>query len=60
MSEIVEEILSEGREEGRAEGEEKLARLAAVLATSGKSEDIVRMALDTDYRRNLYQQYNIA
>ncbi len=50
---------ADGRKEGRDEGEQKMADLAARLAADGKSDEIVRAAMDKEYRSSLYEKYAI-
>ena len=49
----------EGRQEGRAEGEDKLGQLIEVLISSGRTEDVKKVATDKVARRTLYREYNI-
>ena len=51
----------EGREEGLAAGLEKggdtLARLLQSLTAAGKTEEVNRVLLDSDYRKKLLEEY---
>ena len=47
------------KEEGREEGEERLASLMKVLFEKGKDQDVVRIASDVEYRKELYKKYNL-
>lgn len=49
----------EGRAEGRKEGEEILARLIQVLLEAGRTEDVIRMTSDREYRERLYKEFQL-
>lgn len=46
-------------EEGRVEGEERLSKLVRILLENGRNDDLNRAMTDADYRKQLYQEYNL-
>ena len=46
----------ESRKEGIEEGEERMAELITVLNRQGRTEDIVKMAADSEYRKKLLEE----
>ena len=76
MSEVLERIeqrgimkgREEGREEGRAEGraegmekgESKLGALIDRLLKLGRNSDVARAATDSEYRQQLYKEFQLA
>lgn len=45
-----------GRKEGREEGELRLLELMQILTNAGRSEDIMRITTDAEYREQLYRE----
>lgn len=52
-------IKREGIEQGIEQGENKLSMLIATLMENGRSQDIIRVTQDKEYRNKLYQEYLI-
>ena len=48
------------KREGIEQGEDKLSRLIAKLMENGRSQDIIRVTQDKQYRNKLYQEYLIS
>lgn len=46
-------------EKGIEQGENKLSKLIATLMENGRSQDIIRVTQDKEYRNKLYQEYLI-
>lgn len=51
--------LEKGREEGREEGENRLAKLVQMLLDIGHTDDLNRAMVDTNYRKQLFQEFNL-
>ena len=47
------------KREGIEQGENKLSMLIATLMENGRSQDIIRVTQDKEYRNKLYQEYLI-
>ncbi len=52
-------IIREGIEQGIEQGENKLSKLIATLMENGRSQDVIRVTQDKQYRNKLYQEYLI-
>ena len=52
-------IIREGMEQGIEQGENKLSKLIATLMENGRSQDVIRVTQDKQYRNKLYQEYLI-
>ena len=52
-------IMQEIRMEGRSEGEDRMGRLVEKLVSSGHNDDVARVAVDREYRTEMYKKYNI-
>ena len=52
-------IKKEGIEQGIKQGENKLSELIATLMENGRSQDVIRVTQDEQYRNKLYQEYLI-
>ena len=48
-----------GHAEGRAEGEQRMGMLMSKLLSLGKTEEALRASSDSEYRNQLYKQYNL-
>lgn len=48
-----------GRQEGRQEGEQRLAELIGKLIETGKNELIGRVVSNLDFRKKLFEEYEI-
>ncbi|MEE3422449.1 MAG: hypothetical protein VZR11_07105 [Succinimonas sp.] len=59
MAKIRRDAIKEGREIGRKVGEEKLSLLLQKLLAQGKNEDIQRISVDKEYRKQLYEEYGL-
>lgn len=46
-------------EEGRAEGENVAMQLMQRLLEAGRTEDAKRITKDTEYRRKLYEEFDL-
>ena len=51
-----EESRQEGFEEGEEHGEMRIAKLITELNRQGRTEDIVKMAADSEYRKKLLEE----
>ena len=47
------------KREGIEQGENKLSKLIATLMENGRSQDVIRVTQDKQYRNKLYQEYLI-
>lgn len=54
-----EESKEEGIQQGIDRGEDRLSRLLECLNKDNKSEDMLRVLKDKEYRYQLYKEYNI-
>ncbi len=54
------EGMEKGRAEGMEKGENKLGTLIDRLLRLGRSGDVARAATDSEYRQQLYQEFQIA
>ena len=52
-------IKREGIEQGIEQGEDKLSKLIAKLMENERSQDVIRVTQDREYRNKLYQEYLI-
>ena len=50
---------AEGREEGRTEGENKINRLNIELSKHGRTEDILKAAVDKEYQEKLLKEFEL-
>ena len=50
---------AEGREEGRAEGENRINQLNIELSKLGRTEDILKAAVDKKYQRKLLEEFGL-
>lgn len=48
-----------GREEGREEGQENMAALIKILLGENRTDDLKRALEDTDFRKELFEEYDI-
>ena len=55
MCRALEELVEEGMEQG----EEKMTRLIVALSKAGRTEDIIRVATDKEYRKQLMEEFGI-
>ena len=53
-----EESRQEGFEEGEKCGEVRIAKLIIELNRQGRTEDIVKMAADSEYRKKLLEEFH--
>ena len=49
--------VEKGIEQGIEQGENKLSKLIATLMENGRSQDVIRVTQDKEYRNKLYQEY---
>ncbi|MEE3422451.1 MAG: hypothetical protein VZR11_07115, partial [Succinimonas sp.] len=49
----------EGREQGREEADVKFSLLLQKLLAQGKNDDIQRISVDKEYRKQLYEEYGL-
>ena len=52
-------IKREGIKEGMEQGEDRLSRLITKLIEGNRSQDVVRVTQDKQYRNQLYEEYLI-
>ncbi len=52
-------LLRQGIEQGCAQGEAKLSQLIAKLMENDRSQDILRVTQDKEFRKKLYEEYHI-
>ena len=50
---------AEGREEGRAEGENRINQLNIELSKLGRTEDILKAAVDKEYQEKLLKEFEL-
>ena len=50
----------EGWKEGREEGEARLSSLLKTLMEQGKNEDVQRVLVDKEFRKQMYKKYDLA
>ena len=55
----IEEGRAEGRTEGRAEGENRINRLNIELSKRGRTEDILKAAVDKEYQEKLLKEFEL-
>ena len=55
----MEEGRAEGRTEGRAEGESRINRLNVELSKRGRTEDILKAAVDKEYQEKLLKEFEL-
>ena len=48
-----------GRKEGRKEADAKFSLLLQKLLAQGKNDDIQRISVDKEYRKQLYEEYGL-
>ena len=60
MSEWLDRVIKTSESKGRKEGENDLAKLMLMLFNQGRTEDANRAAADPEYRKKLYQEFQIA
>ena len=48
-----------GINEGKEQGEDKFARLLNILCSSNRNDDIQKVAVDKEYRKKLFAEFNI-
>ncbi|MCI8694120.1 MAG: hypothetical protein HFH91_15630 [Lachnospiraceae bacterium] len=56
---IKREGVKEGIKEGIEQGEDKLSRLIAKLMENNRSQDVIKVTQDKQYRNKLYEEYLI-
>lgn len=49
----------DGFSDGFSDGTEQMAQLVLRLTESGRTEDITKSALDIEYRKKLFQEFNL-
>ena len=49
----------EGREEGQAQASERYSRLILLLNRDNRTDQIIKIASDPEYREALYKEYKI-
>ncbi|WP_406042953.1 hypothetical protein [Succinimonas sp.] len=59
MAKIRRDAIKEGREIGRKEADAKFSLLLQKLLAQGKNEDIQRISVDKEYRKQLYEEYGL-
>ena len=59
FNEKLEFIEAEAERQGKKRGEEKLAALMRKLFSTNRIEDAVRAASDPEFRKELYQEFDI-
>ena len=57
---IKREGIEQGIKQGIEQGENKLSMLIAMLMENGRSQDVIRVTQDKQYRNKLYQEYLIS
>ena len=55
----IKEALRDGKAEGEIRGEGYMGQLCAMLSNEGRNEDIQRVAVDKEYREELYKEFGI-
>ena len=50
---------AEGREEGRTEGENRINQLNIELSKLGRTEDILKAAVDKEYQEKLLKEFEL-
>jgi hypothetical protein len=55
----MDEVKKEGMTEGEAKGEDRLAKLINRLMSENRLDDVTKVTMDTDYRKELYAKYSI-
>ena len=55
----IEEGKVEGRAEGRVEGENRINQLNIELSKLGRTEDILKAAVDKEYQRKLLEEFGL-
>lgn len=53
------EIEQMAREEGQKEGKNQINQLIILLAEAGRTEDIIKAAVDTDYQDVLLAEFGL-
>ena len=51
--------MEEGRTEGRAEGVSRINRLNIELSKRGRTEDILKAAVDNEYQKKLLKEFEL-
>jgi hypothetical protein len=51
--------ISIGKAEGKAEGEDRMAKLISALSLHSRTDDIIKVANDSAYRTQLFQEFGI-
>lgn len=51
--------IEELKEEGRSEGLDRVNQLILKLAEAGRTEEIVRAAMDRDYQEKLFEEFGL-
>lgn len=59
MCTAIEELKEEGRLEGRSEGLDRVNQLILKLAEAGRTEEIVRAAMDRDFQEKLFKEFGL-
>jgi hypothetical protein len=59
VCELWDEVKKEGMTEGEAKGEDRLAKLINQLMSENRLDDVTKVTMDTDYRKELYAKYSI-
>lgn len=57
--EVEEMVRKEGYQDGFSDGTEQMAQLILRLTESGRTEDITKSALDIEYRKKLFKEFNL-
>ena len=52
--------ISQGISQGIIEGEELMSKLLMKLVQDNRTDELEKVAIDRDYRKQLYEEYNIA
>ena len=60
MCKAMEDMRNEAMEKGMQKGMNLFGRLAAVLVSTGRAQDIERVAEDPKYRDQLIREFNLA
>ena len=59
MCRALEELAEEEREKGCKKGREEMNRLILALSKAGRTDDLVRVATDKEYRKQLMEEFLI-
>lgn len=56
---VAQELIEKGEKQGKKQGEELMATLIQRLLADGRTEDVQRAASNEQYRKKLYQEYDL-